>query len=82
MHKSHGSDLVLVEDHIGDAVDDGVLSLAIGAHQLPLDDMCLHVGGGTSRMMRCNFLKFSSFSRYSAVRSLGKLVSPISVTVL
>jgi hypothetical protein len=58
-HKSRCSNLVLVEDHIGDTVDDGVLSLAIGANQLSLDDVRLHGGGDTSRMMRCSLRRFS-----------------------
>lgn len=76
------SNLILIEDHIGDAIDNRILSLTVGADELSLDDMGLHYQTTTSRMILCNFRRFYSFSIYSALKSLGKLVSPISVTVL
>lgn len=36
------SNLVFVEDHIGDSIDNGILSLAVGAYELSLDNMSLH----------------------------------------
>lgn len=77
-----GSDFIFVEDHVRDPVDDRVLSLTVGADEFSLDDMGLNLWRSTSRMILWSFRSYSSFSRYSGVRSLGKLVSPISVTVL
>ena len=68
---------MLVEYHVGDAVDNGVLPLAVGADQLAQDDMGLYVLSTTSSMIRCSFFRLSSLLRYSGVRSFGKLVSPM-----
>ena len=56
-----GSEFVLVEDHVGDAVDDGVLPLAVWADQLTLHDVGLPITNSTSRIIRCSFRSSSSF---------------------
>ena len=80
--KQEGSNFVFVEDHVGYSVHNGILSFTVRANKFAFHYMGLYKIATTSKIILCNFRSSSSFYKYSGVRSLGKLVSPMSVTVL